>query len=163
MKKFLFCSSAMGLIVIYVLIIVFAYLLLKLVPIDLRVSTDIIGYFIYLLWLLALGIYLQKDFNFHSKLKRGLFYLSAIGLAGIYFNMYKQIIPDKDWGLIIAIGSFSQIYLCYYVSILIVSSINKKRIDFSDCLGTFCYLWILPLGVLWIQPKIHKIYKLETE
>jgi len=53
----------------------------------------------------------------------------------------------------------SLLYIVYYVSKCLVSVESKKIMDFYDYINVFYLVWMLPIGVWWLQPRIKKIFK----
>lgn len=109
-----------------------------------------------LLWLYILGT------NLNSKLptKRSMsliLFKSLLISSIICFYLWQYFNIGHLFIFILINGSF--LYLVYYVSKCLVSVENQKLMGFYDYIGIFYLVWLLPVGVWWLQPRIRKIFK----
>ena len=53
---------------------------------------------------------------------------------------------------------FSQIYSWYFVSKSVALAENQRPVSFADYAGYFFAIWIFPIGVWIIQPRVNQLY-----
>jgi len=81
-------------------------------------------------------------------------------------NMNPEDMPDMSGlaylFLIIPVHLFSifcLFYCIYFVAKLLKCVELQKEVSLSDFIGEFVLVWILPIGVWFIQPRINQIYE----
>jgi hypothetical protein len=55
-------------------------------------------------------------------------------------------------------GMFCMFYLLYFVSKNLVMAETNKPASFSDLAGPFFLIWLFPIGIWMIQPKVNRLY-----
>jgi len=53
---------------------------------------------------------------------------------------------------------FCQVYSWYFVSKSLALAEKQQSVSFEDYLGYICALWIFPVGVWIIQPRVNGLY-----
>lgn len=124
------------------------------------------------LWLWSLGTFLNSLAPPQLRMKTRFFGLSVIYLPlylplfGIFFEG-QQLTRNLaviliSWAVIFPLhlfAMFCQYYSCYFVSKSLAMVENPRRASFADYVGYFFGLWIFPVGVWIIQPRINGLYK----
>ncbi len=58
---------------------------------------------------------------------------------------------------------FCSIYVIYFVAKTIKTIELQREVTFSDFIGEFLLVWLYPIGIWFIQPKINKIIESEFD
>lgn len=123
------------------------------------------------LWLWSLGIFLNSLVPRQLRMKTRFFGFSLIYLPlylpafGIFFEV-PQLTRNVaviliSWAIIFPLHLFAifcQFYSLYFVSKSMALAENRRPISFGDYVGYFFGLWIFPVGVWIIQPRINYLY-----
>jgi len=117
------------------------------------------------LWLWCLGAFLNSLVAMRLRPK-----LSFFGFAIVYpplymplFMAYFQSLSFKPL-LLLAIfplhffAMFCLLYDLYFVSKSLALAEKQRSVSLGDYLGYLCALWIFPVGVWIIQPRINRLY-----
>ena len=121
------------------------------------------------LWLWSLGVFLNSVVPLHLRMKLTFFRLSVIYLPlyvpvfGVFFQnqnlppvmviaLYALIFPLHLFGM------FCQIYNMYFVSKSLAVAEVLRLASFPDYVGYFFGIWLFPIGVWIIQPRINRLY-----
>ena len=54
---------------------------------------------------------------------------------------------------------FCLFYALYFVAKNFVMAERQKTVEFYDCAGPFFLLWLYPIGVWFIQPRINRMFQ----
>ena len=108
-----------------------------------------------IIWLYVLGTNLTLKLPSKHSMKSNLFRLLSVA-AIILFYLWQYFNVGHLFSFIFLNGSF--VYLVYFVSRSLVSAENQKLVGFYDYIGIFYLVWMLPIGVWWLQPRILKIF-----
>jgi len=123
------------------------------------------------LWLWSLGVFLNSLLPLHLRMKKTLFRVSVLfvplylPMFGLFFQGTNQVqnvtlIPIL-FALIIPLhffAMFCQIYSWYFVSRSLALAESLGPASFADYIGYFFGLWLFPIGVWIIQPRINRLY-----
>lgn len=124
------------------------------------------------LWLWSLGTFLNSLAPLQLRMRTKFFSFSVIYLPlylpafGIFFEV-QQLTRNVSlilisWAIIFPLhffAMFCQVYSCYFVSKSLAMRENLRSASFADYAGYFFGLWILPVGVWIIQPRINRLYQ----
>ena len=71
----------------------------------------------------------------------------------------KELLQEFAWLLLIGLfySWFAIFYSLYFVSKVIATFEQHRRVHLADYIGYFFLLWFLPIGVWVIQPKVNKL------
>ncbi|MCH8904282.1 MAG: hypothetical protein IIA45_10250 [Bacteroidetes bacterium] len=64
--------------------------------------------------------------------------------------------------LLVPLGLFSlfcQFYNYYFLARVINSATKQKKVDFSEYAGDLILLWLWPIGIWLLQPKVNEAYE----
>jgi len=123
------------------------------------------------LWLWSLGMFLNSFVPQPKRMKMTFFRFSIIyvplylAIFDIFFegqNLTRNIsIILISWAVIFPMhffAMFCQIYTWYFVSKTLAVAESGRIATFPDYIGYFFGLWILPIGIWIIQPRINRLY-----
>jgi len=107
---------------------------------------------LFFIWLYTVGDYLfqklPKGISMNINLFKVAITLSLFLL--LFWSIYHNLISILALTLIAA-------YSTYFVSRSICTIEKNRKVDFSEYAGTFISIWIFPLGIWFIQPRVQKI------
>jgi len=159
-KIFLILTSSM------ILSIFFSVIDLTIFNIDslkLSILLRIVGLFIYFLWILFLGISLNKRKEGSFKLNKLLFVLAItfciIGYSKLNIEVICHYSSSNLLDFLIAILTFwGVIYTFYSVSKVYKSVVLERDVNFSECILEAFLIAFFPIGIWFIQPRINIIF-----
>ena len=116
-----------------------------------------------LAWFYSIGYFFNSITRPELRLKTS-FFLFSVGYPPIFFAFYLgNIIGDKT-----RIGAFifpllilymvCILYLLYFVSKSLVLAETEKPATFYEFAGPFFLLWIFPIGIWYVQPRVNRLY-----
>jgi uncharacterized RDD family membrane protein YckC len=114
-------------------------------------------------WLWSLGSFLISMVQPALRLKRG-FFLFSIVYSLIYPLFFALSFPSTNPVLLAVIlplhllVMFCMFYAFYFVSKTLVLAETCKPALFSDYVEVFFLIWLFPVGVWFIQPRINRLY-----
>jgi len=127
----------------------------------------------YLAWLWSLGVTLQKripeSLRFNTMLFKIFFFFPVVYYLGIivfmkfsmgYFvsNIANHSMANLLWILPFHFFTiFCFIFCMYFAAKVFKTAELNKKVSFSDFAGEFALIWIFPVGIWIIQPKINKL------
>jgi hypothetical protein len=131
-------------------------------------------------WLYSIGIGLQSKLPEDVKMQVGRFkifffiplvYISLISMAMFFLvsNIAFLAGTFASVGLVMFIflfhlfSMFCIFYVLYFAAKTFKTVELQKEVRFSEFAGEFFMLWIFPIGVWILQPKINKIMEEEDE
>lgn len=124
------------------------------------------------LWLWSLGTFLNSLAALPLRMKTRFFGFSVIYLPlylpvfGVFFEG-QQLTRNLNlilisWAIIFPLhifAMFCQFYSLYFVSKSLATAENARFASLAEYVGCFVGLWIFPVGVWIIQPRINRLYK----
>lgn len=123
------------------------------------------------LWLWFLGAFLNSIIPPHLRMKRTFFRVSVLFLPlyvpvfGVFFQSTNQVrnvtLVLISFAVIFPLhlfGMFCQIYNLYFVSKSMALAESLRPASFGDYVGYFFGLWLFPIGVWIIQPRVNRLY-----
>lgn len=133
-------------------------------------------------WMAAVGLGLQYKIPHELKMKTGFFKFSLAflplyiclfcGMMTWMFSLFSQIsitenMPDMSLiGTIYAImfplhlfAMFCGFYNMYFVAKTLKTAELQRKTTSSDYIGEFFLLWIFPIGLWFIQPRVNELVK----
>jgi len=131
---------------------------------QLRPIFGVIGVIAMFLWILSIGLLVNKAPSNSYRFKNGLFIISIllciIGYSVLHITpLFTDRFPNL--GLMTApltpFTFFGVIYVFYNVPRSLKSLEVGQKVGFSDCIVDALLLFFVPIGVWIIQPKINKI------
>jgi hypothetical protein len=63
--------------------------------------------------------------------------------------------------LLAIVNSICMIFILYFLAKLIKSAELKRRARFGDYFGTFLLIFLFPIGIWFVQPKVTRLYSSE--
>jgi len=108
-----------------------------------------------ILWLYVLGTNLALKLPAKHTMKSKLFRLLSVATI-ISFYLWQYFNVGHLFSVIFMNATF--VYLVYFVSRSLVSAEREQLVGFYDYIGIFYLVWLLPVGVWWLQPRIIKIF-----
>ena len=146
-------------IIVFFILILLYFVFSKLIPAKtqdlLRVLTTVFPLFS-LLWLYILGVNLHSKLPEPSSMNIMLFKLNLF-FTFLCFLSFQYLYMEHESFYFIYLN-FSFIYMMYFLSKSLVSVEKGKLIGFYDYIGVFFYIWVWPLGIWWLQPRIRNIF-----
>jgi hypothetical protein len=115
-------------------------------------------------WLGSLGSFLSRIVHPSLNLKTRFFSFSLI-FASVYFIFFMLFFLATDSRLFLFVApfhllaTFCMFYLIYFVSKALVMAEAARPVSFYDHAGPFFLLWMFPLGVWVIQPRINRLFQ----
>ena len=123
------------------------------------------------LWVWSLGMFLNSIVPESLRTKSSFFRFSGIYLPvylplfGVFFQGQTM---SRNASLILIsfavifplhlFAMFCQVYSWYFVSKSLALAEKQQSVSFEDYLGYICALWIFPVGVWIIQPRVNGLY-----
>jgi len=133
--------------------------------IQLSIFVRLIGVIILFLWYLFLGLSLNNMTHNPHKFKSGLFILAIIFCAFGYSNMNLQvifsgnyIIPNFVSMLLTPLTLLGLIYVFYNLPISLKSLETNRKVTFSECIVDLILLFVFPIGIWIVQPRLNKLF-----
>ena len=131
-------------------------------------------------WLYSIGIGLQSKLPEDVKMKVGKFkifffiplvYISLISMGMIFLlsniaflaGTFAPGVMILVFFLIHTFSMFCIFYVLYFAAKTFKTVELQKEVRFSEFAGEFFMLWIFPIGVWILQPKINKMMEEEDE
>jgi|SRR5579872_2995058 len=126
---------------------------------------------LFAVWVWTLGIFLSAAVPPRLRMKQTFFRISAI-FVPLYlpvFGVFSQSLKHPrnvalvlaSFALIIPLHFFAlfcQAYSSYFVSRALALLENSRPVSFADYVGYFFAIWLFPIGVWIIQPRINRFY-----
>lgn len=130
----------------------------------------------YLLWLYTIGtmLYAMAPSSATVKLWAFKICLTVLLLYGICFSVFIYLVVSSIFlnalsppNIIIApllmlfihlLAMLSVIYCCYFIAKILKLAESQSDVRFTDCIGDFVLMIILPIGIWVIQPRINKLF-----
>lgn len=82
----------------------------------------------------------------------GFIFPSIVGFAATSLSIILILIP-------IHFLAIAGIFYCMYVVAKVIKMAELQReVNFGDFIGEFACIWILPIGIWFLQPKINELY-----
>ncbi len=83
------------------------------------------------------------------------------------YQINQDNYKEYGWKLAIIIPChlftmYSMFYAMWFIAKAIATVENKKAVGFDKYAGNFFLLWILPIGIWWVHPKVRKIFLANT-
>jgi hypothetical protein len=117
-------------------------------------------------WIWATGIALFKQGIFNSKLNLNAFrflFVFALFLFLIITPILEPILSVAGLFVIQITSLLSFLYCIYFISAVIRDLESKRNIKNSFMIIDFILIWILPIGIWFIQPRINRILTYKEE
>lgn len=116
-------------------------------------------------WNWAIGSFLNSTVRPPAKLKTGFFHFAVIYpivyIPVFFFLALHPVVISA--ALLIPLhlfGMFCMFYLLYFASRSLVSAEKKKVVkSFGDYAGEFMLLWMYPIGIWIVQPRVNRLYE----
>lgn len=125
------------------------------------------------IWLYSLGIQLHqklsRNINLNLQLFKFFFIIPVVCFFILTLLVSKIISIDrlnqKTWPLgpiifliVFIFSLFCTFYSCYFIARCLKSNEKKHPAKFSEWIGYFFLILILPIGIWILQPKINKVF-----
>ncbi|MFG1497872.1 hypothetical protein ABMA57_14670 [Saccharospirillum sp. HFRX-1] len=128
----------------------------------------LIGGVAYLFWIWTLGVGINQRIQSEIRPKVKFFKFSVIYSAALFITyplLTVLALTNENGGgigrllfLLQMFGSYCILYGSYFIAKNLVTFEKGEPIKFRSQLGTLILLWILPLGIWFIQPRINEVY-----
>lgn len=122
-------------------------------------------------WFYALGANLNKKLPDHVRMNLTRFkiflfipaaYIFLLSVLLLFKNILSSLQPNPAiFSLIIPMQLFCMfcMFYCLYFNAKSLKTVEMQRqVTFSDYAGEFFLIWLLPIGIWIIQPRINKIF-----
>ena len=123
-------------------------------------------------WQWSVGDFLNSTVPLPFRMKPTLFRVTVL-FVPLYLPVFIVFLENLNhwrsaalillsFAIIIPMHLFAfccQIYSWYFVSKAIVLAENPRPVSFTDYVGYFFAVWLFPVGVWIIQPRINRLYK----
>jgi hypothetical protein len=126
--------------------------------------TELLGV-CFCLWLWCLGLFLTSLLDEQRRLNYQLFQFTTI-YPPLYMLLFIVVFPrlNLNPGLLLMIfplhtlATFCLLYDFYFVSKSLASVEKARRASFPDYVGYFLALWVFPVGIWIVQPRVNRLY-----
>ena len=110
-----------------------------------------------LFWLYSVGYQL---YSFISPAEMNLKLFQIVSLMSFCFLLSFFFYPPTFCiSTTIVLLNLAFAFLIFFVArLIIIAEINETGHS-NSCLGTFVYIWMFPIGIWLVQPRIIKIFK----
>jgi hypothetical protein len=134
------------------------------------------GFVAYCIYFLGESLYQALPVGHDLKIKR--FYFNLLFpvvymiIVFILFDGGYELNQDnyKEYGWILAIiiplhlfAMYCLFYTIWFIAKCIATIENKKVVGFDNYAGNFFLLWMFPIGIWFVHPKVRKIFSMDTE
>ncbi len=158
--SFYFISAkAWKIFIIYsVLLIMIGFLYLS----DMNLFVDnsifyVINDLFVLFWLYSVG---HQLYSFISPAKMNLKLFQIVSFISFCLLLNFFFYPSTfSISTSIILLNLAFAFLIFFVAKLITIAETNETDHINSCLGTFVYIWMFPIGIWFVQPRIIKIYK----
>jgi hypothetical protein len=132
---------------------------------DLSIVFRIIGIFVFFMWLLTLGLFLNRIPKNPYRFRNLLFILailfcvlgySALNIE-ILLNEHNRIY-DLISFILTPLTFFGLMYTFYTIPKSLKSTELNREVKFSECILEAFLLYFFPIGVWLMQPRINRIF-----
>lgn len=112
------------------------------------------------LWLWAIAVEIPKNYSVNLKKAEALF--KSIMLVGLVvwiipsFMLDLGVLPNLVINILLIV---LVVWVYSYAARVLKSAEMKKDIPWSEALTEFFLIWIYPIGVWIIQPRVNKLYE----
>lgn len=115
----------------------------------------------YLFWILSIVKYVPRRFKVGRADLNNLSLTSLVFVIVNALMSYAVLIGIFTDGLLITvfhiITTIFYFFTMFYAGYLIKSAEINRRILWTECLGEFLMVWIFPVGIWVIQPRLNKL------
>jgi uncharacterized RDD family membrane protein YckC len=114
-------------------------------------------------WLWSMGSFLSSVAQPSLRLRLG-FFRFALVYPLLYMFVFFAIFTSANAALLAVLfplhffAMFCLFYDFYFVSKSLALAETRKPASFSDYAGSFFLLWLFPIGVWFIQPRINRLF-----
>ena len=126
---------------------------------------------LFALWIWSLGVFLNSVVPSNLRMKESFFRIAAVFIP-LYLPVFGVFFQNTDhvrnvtlilisFAIIVPLhlfAMFCQVYIWYFVSKSMAVAENQRPASFPDYVGYFFGLWLFPVGVWLIQPRINRLY-----
>jgi hypothetical protein len=124
---------------------------------------------ILMMWLWSVAIHTNRWVPRSIRPSPGRFRMALIYLSvylAVFMALCIPVFIDKPsvslFALIVPFHIFAMlcmVYACYFAAKNLVMAEKKENPGFYDCAGAFFLIWIYPIGVWVLQPKINRMFE----
>jgi hypothetical protein len=123
--------------------------------------------FSFLTWFWAMGSFLNSIARPDLKMKLGFFRFALIYPIFYAFFFFKFVLSTHPVQAFVIVplhlfAMYCLFYVVYFDSKSLALVERDKAVSFYDYAGPFFLLWVFPIGVWIIQPKINRLYVEKT-
>lgn len=115
----------------------------------------------YLLWIFSILKFVSRAHEVGSKALTNLSLVSFAIILVYAVLSYCVLIEALTDGWLISVlhlvTMVSLFFSMFYASYLIKSSELRRGVSLSECLGEFLLIWIFPVGIWVLQPRLNKL------
>jgi len=135
---------------------------------DLRFETPfvVLGFawvLCYLCWLGAMGIFLNKIVGQEMQ-PRLRFFRIALVFVALYTPAFMGLLPllaPTAFIVVLPLHFFAVgcvFYLWQFIAKNLVLAEKGREVEFPQYMGAFLLLWLFPIGIWFLQPRINRLY-----
>ncbi|WP_276497934.1 hypothetical protein [Pontibacter litorisediminis] len=131
---------------------------------------------VYVLWLWGVGSWLFRRMPQSIKITPLYFHLGNLyillyallfvyTLAMVRDSMAAGTLPFGMLALLVPMhlfATFCYLYVVYFAARSLVSVEQRREVQLGEYLGTFFLFLLLPLGIWFLQPRLHRLYLAEA-
>ena len=124
----------------------------------------------YVLWLWRVGLFLFRRLPAAGNSSRAYFHMSAVyillyTLLFIYtMGLVKESVLDGNfpYGMLLLLApmhllaTFCILYMVYFAAKALVRAERQRDVRFGEFSGAYFLFMFLPLGIWFLQPRLHK-------
>lgn len=125
-------------------------------------------------WYYSVGVGLNRKLSDDLKLKVGKFkvFLFIPVVYILLFSIFVAIVLPQLLGALVTTSTapllmfpvhlfvmFCIFYCIYFVAKTIKTLELQRKVGFSDFAGEFFLIWLFPIGIWLIQPRVNKLYQ----
>ena len=119
--------------------------------------------FSFLAWFWSMGVFLSSIVRPELKLGLGFFYFALIYTVCYAFFFFRFVLSPQPVRISVIVplhlfALFCLLYIMYFDSKNLALAERGRPVSFRDYAGPFFLLWLFPIGVWAIQPKINRLY-----
>jgi hypothetical protein len=129
-------------------------------------------FLVFIAWYWSLGTNLNKKIPEEIRMRSGFFRFGTIcGVAVsvpcllVFFvivaigefgrRVFALLVPSYVFGI------FCVFYGFYFIAKNLVMAENKRKVGFHEFVGAFLLMWMYPIGIWFIQPRVNRLFEEE--
>lgn len=119
------------------------------------------AFFCYLFWILSILRFMPRTYQAGNSGLNNLALMSIMLIIVYAVMSYALLVGVLTDGLLISgvhlVTMVSFFFTIFYTGYLIKSAETNRRIAVTECLVEFLLIWIFPIGIWVLQPRLNKL------